>query len=251
MSRTSANLKSPVHTFRSCEKYVPCDMYMYFAEYTPSLSVSVSKGDKQLTVDDTTGISAGDVITIYEDCWIFQNLVNSVIDGTHLTLKVGVDYDFTTDCEIEVGSWNAGGLDGSGTTKKFYIKAPPSGNYVIRTLNVSMLDSSDMDDGMFGGLSELTNGIQFAIDNGFSKNLALVVNNLGFWEIGFDCVYSSKAPSGQYGFKARRDILGVNGVDVILEAGTTAEFQVFINDDLDGLDLLDFVVNGHLVPVNC
>lgn len=57
-------------------------------------------------------------------------------------------------------------------------------------------DDGSMDDGKFGGMSQLANGIRFGINDGWEKNLAVVVNNLGFAEIGFSTQYASKAPAG-------------------------------------------------------
>ena len=101
---------------------------------------------------------------------------------------------------------------------------------------------------LFCGINQLTNGIRFAVDNGWDKNLAIIVNNLGFAEIGFSKEYSDKPPSGQYGIFFRRDILKIDGVDLILDCETVAKFQCFIRDNLTGLDLLAITVNGYLKP---
>jgi len=135
-------------------------------------------------------------------------------------------------------------VDGT-TPQIFSIKAPPNATVDIHTINCSMLNTTAMDDGTFGGINQLTNGIILKFIDGFTKNLALIVNNLGFWEIGFSTEYSTKAPAGKYGFKARRHIPIVNGS--VLRVKENSEFQIEIQDDLTGLDFMAMTIDGHVV----
>lgn len=223
---------------------LPADYYLYRTVATPSITASATIGDKTLTVDSITNVAVGDAITIYEDETMFQTVIAGA-SGTTITLQSGVDYAFTSSATVECGEWNLN-VDGSTTPVVFSIKAPPSVDMDIHTVNVSMLDSTDMDDGKFGGASALTNGIVFNYIDGITKNLALIVNNIGFWEIGFSVTYASKAPAGQYGMTARRVITEVNGTTLYLEKGGSAKFQLIVNDDLTGLDTFAVTVNGHL-----
>lgn len=157
-----------------------------------------------------------------------------------------LDWAMGKDAVIEAGIWSVN-VDGSDTTQIFSIKSPPLASIGIHTINCSMLDVTDMDDGTFGGLSALTNGILFRYIDGVVKNLAVIVNNMGFWEIGFRTEYSAKAPAGQYGFKARRHVPEVNGVKIRLTSGGASEFQVHVRDDLTDLNLVACVINGHML----
>lgn len=249
MQRTASIIKSPLHTFRSCEKYVPADYYLYFKEHTLQLTAAVSKGDMTMTVVSTEGLLPGNVITCYEGSWVFQSQIKTVTDATHITLLGPIDYHFTTAAVIETGLWNAA-VDGSVNPICFSIKAPPLSAMVIRTVHASMLDGVVMDDGKFGGITQLSNGIRFGIDDGWEKNLAVIVNNLGFSEIGFTTQYADKAPAGQYGFSAHRDILTTNGVDIHLNAGLSSQFQMWVRDDLTEITLFCITVAGYLKPIN-
>lgn len=225
------------------KSFLPADFYLYKTILNVTLTADCVVGDKVLNTSDTTGATAGDVITLYEGSRIFQNIVASVALNT-ITLVSAIDYTYTSSATIDIGDWNMA-VDGSVTPQVFSLKAPFEGSFNIKTVNVSMLDSTDMDDAKFGGIPQLTNGLVFrGVSSYQEKHFAVIVNNLGFWEIGFDIHYSDKAPAGQYGFRARRSIDNINGV--MLKLIYDAEFQVIVSDDLSDLDLLAITINGYI-----
>lgn len=227
---------------------IPADYYLYQTIVTPTITSDMTIGDTVVNVDDTTGIVVGHAITFYENISMYQSIVKATT-ATTITLSSPIDYAFTTAALVETGLWNMA-VDGSVTPQTFKIKAPQLSDIHIHTINCSILSSDPyvMDDGKFGGITALTNGTIFKFINGITKNLALVVNNLGFWEIGFSTSYADKAPSGQYGFKARRDLPSINGIILALTYSDSAEFQIIIQDDLTDLDLFACTINGHMTP---
>ena len=230
----------PVNVQYGCSE--PFDLYLYKITVTLTITSGVTLGDTVINVVSTVGVNVGDVITFYEGTRFYQSLVMATTE-TSVTVGSPIDYAYTTSTLIEVGLWNMA-IDGSTTTQIFSIKSPPDSDVDIHSINCSITDSSEMDSGKFGGIPQLSKGIIFRFVNSIKKNLALVVNNLGFWEIGFDIAYDDKAPAGTYGFKARRHIPTVNGV--ILKLVGDGEFQVHIQDDLTDLDLLACSINGNV-----
>jgi len=223
----------------------PVDLYLYKTAATPTITSDASIGDLTLTVDAVTGVVVGHAITLFEGDRIHQNIV-TVASGTTITLAAPLDYAYTTATTVETGAWNMA-VDGSSTTQVYSIHAQPLANLMVHQINCSILDSTAMDDGKFGGIAALTNGIIMKYDDSIKKHLAVIVNNLGFWEIGFDAEYSDKAPAGQYGFKARRDLDRVSGTVLELTGSDSAEFQIHVQDDLTDLDLMACTINGHIV----
>lgn len=225
------------------KSFLPADFYLYKTRLNVSLTSDSIIGSKVLNTTDTTGTITGDVITIYENDRIFQNIVASFTLNT-ITLSSVIDYIYTSGATIDIGDWNLA-VDGSSTAQTFSIKAPFEGTFNLKTINISMLSSTVMDDAKFGGIPQLTNGVVFrGVSSYREKHLAVIVNNLGFWEIGFDINYSDKAPAGQYGFRARRNIEEINGV--VLKLIYDAEFQLIISDDLSNLDLFAITINGYI-----
>lgn len=228
-----------------CE--VPADYYLYQKLAVPVVSSTCSISDTVISVVSSTGVVAGQTITFYEGRNMFQSLVTGTT-ATTISISSPIDFEYTSEALVETGLRNMN-VNGAVTPQIFSIKAPTCSCICIHTINCSILDSSAMDDGMFGGFSQLSNGILFRFINSSpvqSKNLAVIVNNMEFWEIGFDIKYSDKAPSGKYGFKARRNIPEINGVRLNLKAGGTCEFQVHVKDDLTSLDLLACSINGYM-----
>lgn len=238
------NEDGSVMTRGSYSQNIPADYYLYQTIATVVLSSHSEIGDDTINVVSSSGVILGHVITFYEGNNMFQSIVTAKTDTT-ISVASLIDFAYTEDALIEAGLWSMN-VDGSTTTQVFSIKAPPTASICIHTINCSMLDSSDMDDGMFGGLPALTNGILFRFVNSIVKNLAVILNNIGFWEIGFTTEYSEKAPAGQYGFKARRNIPKIDGVVVYLAAGGSSEFKIYIRDDLTDLDLFACIINGHI-----
>lgn len=220
---------------------IPADFYLYNKIVDLTITSAVAIDDLIINTSSTVGLTNGDVITFYEGSWIFQNIVKSFTANT-VTLNTKIDYAFTTSAIVETGAWNMA-VNGSVTPQVFSFKAPITGIINVHTINVSMLDASDMDDGKYGGLTQLANGVDWRFVDGVTKHLAVIVNNLGFKEIGFDLDYTTKAPAGQYGLHARRYINKINGTILYLSGDGT--FEVHINDDLTGLLLHTVTINGH------
>ncbi|OYT15315.1 MAG: hypothetical protein B7C24_13705 [Bacteroidetes bacterium 4572_77] len=223
---------------------LPADYYIYNIQATPSISSNASIDDEVLTVTSSTGVVAGNVITIYEGTVMFQSLVTAT---TATTISIGspLDFAFTTAATVETGLWNMN-VDGSSTTQIFKIKAPIGTSLHVHVFSLTMLDSTAMDDGKFGGITQLTNGMVGRFVNGMTKNLALIVNNIGFYEAGFNTEYSSKAPAGQYGFRAKRQMADVNGTVMLINGVDGDEFQIHIRDDLTDLDQFACTISGHM-----
>lgn len=223
---------------------IPADYYLYQTVAIPIISTTAIIGNKFINVISSTGVVAGHAITLYEGVNMFQSLVKDTT-ATTISIASPIDFAFTSSAIVESGPWSMD-VDGSVTPQIFSIKAPPESSVDIHTINCSMLDTSPMDDGLFGGLVALDTGLIFRFEDGVTKNLAVIVNNIGFWEIGFAIEYAPKAPAGQYGFRARRHVPTVDGVAVSLTSGGIAEFQIHVRDDLRDLDLFACTINGHM-----
>jgi len=221
------------------------DLYAHIDKVTPTITVDTNIDDKSITVDSIISVAAGDVIIIYEGDRVFQSIVVSAAVNT-INIASPLDFAFTTAAIVHVGLWNLA-VNGSSTPVIAHIVLPTSVKWDIYQINVSITDNVVMDSAKFGGIAALTNGLIFRIVNGETKNLALVVNNIGFSEQGFTISYDAKAPAGVYGFQARKNYHITNGVSLRLDGNTGDELQCIISDDLGDLTLLDITINGHVV----
>lgn len=221
------------------------DLYLHVDKAAPSITVDTSLNDASITVDSITDIAAGDVIDILEGIRFYQSIVTSAAGNT-VGLGSPLDFAFTTAAIISTGHWNLA-RDGSGSTVTAYTLAPPNAGFQIHQISVSMTDGTEMDSAKFGGITALTNGILFRVINGITKNLPLVVNNMGFMEQGFDIQYDPKAAAGVFGFHAVKNYSETNGVVIQLDGTNNDELQCLIRDDLTALTLMAITINGHVI----
>jgi len=226
------------------------DLYMVNLDdaVTPTITAPADIDDKVISVDATTGITAGDAINISENGRTFQAIVLSVT-GTSITFNAPLDMAVTASAVVQVGKWDMA-VDGS-TEPKIYRVTPPAGaTWDIVKLTIGMTASATMDDSTFGPLTALTNGVVLRVVDGQTKNIFVVSDNGGFAErCSYDAVYHTEVTSDVYAFRARRTFGGQdkNGVVVRLSAGDSLEF--IVQDNLADVTFTKFacVVQGHAV----
>lgn len=128
----------------------------------------------------------------------------------------------------------------------FSIRSGSVATDITRTF-ITMLDSSAMDDGTFGGLPALTNGLVFRVVNSFQKTIFCFHTNGEIKQFCYDLAYSDKAPAGQFGLAARLSFAGPDKHGVALRIQNTDVLQWVVQDDLTGLDSMKISGQGHFV----
>ena len=148
---------------------IAVDIYLYRNETTLTISSDTNVDDIVINVVSTAGLVAGEAITFYEGINISQNLIIS-FTATTVTISAPLDIAYTTAAIVECGPWNMA-VDGSVTEQTFSVKAPPLADLDIHSISGSMLASTpaSMDDGKFGGIAALTNGILIKYTDGIHK----------------------------------------------------------------------------------
>ena len=232
MSELRKGLENTTETF---------DLYlMESGAASPTITTMGAVGSLFLQIDSNIGVSAGDAIYITEGTRFFQSVVVSST-ATSVTFVSPLDYAFTSAATVKIGAWNMN-LNGSATPVTFLILPPPGAVFLVHTISISMLDNKIMDGTTFGGLSALNNGVVMMINN-ISKTFLPVVNNSGFAETGFDVFYDDKAPTGEYAFRAVKDLIKRNGAAIRLDS---ADFRNYIQDDLTGLTNINITLSGRI-----
>ena len=221
------------------------DLYLYRLDASPTLTSSIAVDDVIFDIDTNADISNGDVITIYEGTYFYQALVTS---STVITVTVSTPCDkvFTVAATVEVGPWN---MAVDGTTPQTFKIHPPAGlDFDIYGLTISGLSASSMDATTFLGIAGgITNGLLLRQVNAITKNLGLIVNNLGFEEFGYTVTYTTANKFSEYGVVMHKNISATNGVSLRLGGTTSDEIQAIIRDNLSVESLLAIIVKGHVV----
>lgn len=181
------------------------------------------------------GIIIGDEILLLDfvsDRELYAFVVNVV--GDVITIDRPIDHMFaaaTTICRF-VDSNMA--VDGSVTPVIYTMRGGTTPLDIVRML-ITMSDDSPMDDGTFGGLDSLTNGLVFRVVDGYQKTVFNFKNNSDIKQFCYDVEYADKAPAGLYGLSSRIAFGGQHTHGTVFRVSNNSRIQWIVQDDLRGL----------------
>ena len=140
-------------------------------------------------------------------------------------------------------------VDGSSTPQVFHVTLPSGIAVHVTRIIVHIEDNAAMDDGKFGALTALTNGVVVRVYRTATGKYETIMNakTNGEWaQRVYDVSYADNAPAGTYGLRVRRSFGGEDkaGTVILLEPGDA--FQVIVQDDLTGLLSFGLAVQGHI-----
>ncbi len=225
------------------------DYYFPIPEYDLQLAEDAVLESRELVVTDASNLTIGDYIVIKEEYRSYQAEIIGISTNT-LTMDIPVEYEFSTDSIIESRSIYLN-VDGSVTPVIASIKPPEGTQIDINMISMGMLDSKDMDDAIFGGITELTRGIVLR------KHCPAEIRNIfnaktnGQLALRTRLEYTSKAPAGFYGLRASKYMNGPegNGVAVRLNGNNQESLKLIIQDDLTTMENFTATVRGHIVEL--
>ena len=223
------------------------DYYLCRHLFDLALSSSAVIDTYNIDVVDASSIITGTYICIQEGKRAFQAQVVSIATNT-ITLDTPIDYGFTTAASIANRSPDLN-VDGS-VTPVIAELYPVSGvKWDIVRVIFSMVHASAADDGKFGGIDALTNGIVLRKSDTIHHTIFNAKTNGQLRERMYDIEFSDRAPAGEYGTSARRTFGGQskNGVVIRLDGNLDDSIQLIIQDDLTDLTSFRVVAQGHVV----
>ncbi len=212
---------------------------------TTTLDVAASSGDTLINVASTVGFAVDDLVRISNTDIVERSHFHiTVVDpGVSLTLNRPIDNDLEVGddvTEIQIGMNVVGSL---AAPISFKVQPPSNERWQITRMMTTMLDDSAMDDGKFGGLNALANGVAIrVINDGATRTLTHWKSNADLKDDMYDVTYSSKAPAGQHGLSSRWTF--TKGEFVVDLDGATGDYmEVLVQDALNGL--VDFEVKAQ------
>ena len=212
-----------------------------------TITVAISSGDIVISVADGSKFSVGDFIEIGHVGSIEQGFPKITIIATNdLTLDRSLDHDHPIGEHIITVLENMN-VNGSLASPSIFIVKPLSNEvWNIYRLNLHMADGTAMDDGMFGGISALTNGVQLRLnDEDGMLHLALWKSNADIALDIYDVTYAPKAPAGEFGFRGRWTFKKSNTV-IKLDGRLGDKLELLIQDNLTELIEFKVKVQGHV-----
>lgn len=228
---------------------------LYFSQEIGSrtnLTNNIFLNDVNITLDSVASVSVGNAIGIFsgvsgENRFYFGEVL--AINGNNVTLDSPIDFNYSAGDEV-VSTTRDLNVDGSSIMQSFIVRGAGTGSPLeidVTRIMFQITDNNAMDDGKFGGINALTNGIVLRRNNGYISNIYNIKNNGDFALVAFDVDYSDKAPAGTFGLRVRSTFAGQDkhGVAIRLAAGESLE--LLIQDDLTDLTSFRILAQGHIV----
>lgn len=215
-----------------------------------NIAVSASREDIVLTVDDSTGFVIGDEIKIEENglqeigILTITNVVGNVI-----TLDRPIGNDYTSAAEVVKVLTNMAVLGTLAAPSIFEVDPPPTAIWQVTRYLISLTHAGVPDDGKFGGIAALTNGV--ALRATTASGITTVFSN---WKTNgdmkldmFNVEYSDKAPAGENGTHGRWTFTTSEIVaELDGDASPVHKMEILIQDDLTGLSTFKIRAQGRV-----
>jgi hypothetical protein len=213
---------------------------------TATLAAPTAVDARTITLEAGHGFANGSMIEIDDGNNCYQSRVITVATNL-LTVTNPVHHAFSVASAVRRVSPDLN-VDGSVEPIHFTFVPPENVECDINILSINMLDDVAMDDGKFGGITAIANGVVFRTINSHIMPIFTAVDNGCFRRhCDTDQPYSDKAPAGIYGLNVKRHFNGQNGDGVARRIGKGGSFDVIVQDDLRALSRFWVVVRGHQV----
>jgi hypothetical protein len=225
----------------------------YFHQHTATsttFAVAATAGSTQITLTSAAGFAVGDYLHIQDGVSEIVHPKITVLVGTLATLDRPIDNSYAIGDTITkaILTMNASGTLASPQS----FKAFPSATEVwhIDTITLEMTHSSAGDNGLFGNLSALTNGMVLRVYNGTTGLNTTLAN----WKTNGDIVvdignisYSARSGGGgSYGTNSIGNFKGNAGSVVFVDGIAGDYMEILIQDNLSTLNSFRVKVQGHI-----
>ena len=223
--------------------------FIDFDSATENPSVAIEINDTVILVASTTGFTVGDNMVIKDaggDVREHVFIIVAVVADTSITVNRKIDVAYTTSATLEIVLTNMA-VSGSLASPKTYVVEPPSDEvwHITRVL-ISIVDGTAMDDGKFGGISALTNGVILEEEKTPNYTITGWRSNADMKADMYDVAYSTRTvPAGSYGLTGRFTF-EKSGAIVRLDGALGDKLEVYIQDDLTDLITFDMKAQGHV-----
>lgn len=167
----------------------------------------------------------------------FSQHAVTAVNVNQITITPPLAYDFISGKEESTRRVNVNmGLNGSITPVRF-ISHPPNGQiWDLHRFIIDMILATAGDDGKFGNLAQLTNGIYYGFESPeYTEYQISIFDNGGYRASAFDLEYPLRAGGGGDFAMACRKSISRTGSVVTLRGNADDKFVKYVQDDLSGL----------------
>lgn len=200
-----------------------------------TLTSAIAMDDEIINVSVGHGFTAavGEYMVVRNGDIFTQTKVTGVSTNA-ISIEMPIGDAFPITSTIIRGNINMN-IDGNAVPTDFVFKFPGATIPIdLSTIVLTMQHGANVpDDGKFGGLPALTNGVYFRQMNGDRTNLGNYTTNQAFKDVGASVEYTSKAPAGTNGTNIILNIEDIFGQVIRLDPRTSDELLGHVRDDID------------------
>lgn len=212
------------------------------------LTSPVAIDDFILNVSAGHGFIVGEFIVLWENN-VFEQARVINVNVNQITIDIPSANAFSVNAKIIRGDISMD-VNGSITPIDFIFK-PYNTVYLINICAaiITMQHGINVpDDGKFGGIPQLTNGLYFRQANGKRINLGSYKNNADFRQRGAKVDYSQKAPAGSYGTNIDFTLNDRSRFGQVICIDPMDNDYIFarVRDNLTGLDDMNISLLGNI-----
>jgi len=212
-----------------------------------TLSANSAANDYQITLNSVVGFAAEDRIEIDELALESTHPKIKAINGNTLTLDRRLDFPHLISTVVVKVINDMTSASGSIASPQIYKGGPTPGNvWHITRMLFSMIHGTAGDLGLFGNLSELSNGVLLrAKINGQYGTLTNWKTNADIKTDMYDVSFDARSGGqGSYGTSGR-GTFKETGAILRLDGDTNDVFEVHIQDDITAMGYFEMKIQGH------
>lgn len=234
-------------TFKVREQDLTTPLYQFYLMSEDKNDITLTSNipvDTQIIpVSAGHGFTTDDHLAMFDQGLYIQSQVKEVA-GNNITISSPTANAFTTNATIIRGRIDLA-ID-PGTFKDFkcfsrYLTVPVD----IQSVKINMIHTLAGDDGKFGSIAALTNGLRFRKTNTIIWNLGNFQDNGEFDDFGAEVSYPENAPAGQNATRIFFDLKKIYGNPIRLDPTVNDCLFARVQDDLSGLERLRISIMGQ------
>lgn len=216
---------------------------------TTTFAVDAPAGSTQITLTSATGFAIGDYLTLVNGGTEGVKPFITNLVGTVATLDRPLDFSFSIGDSITKTLVSMNVLGGLSTPQSFKISPDAGDIWHITRILMEMTHATAGDNGLFGDIPGLTNGVVIRRYDGLTGTFSTFTiwkTNSDIVTDMYDVTYAARSGGGgAYGTNCRGTFLATGAV-VELNGDNGDYLELLIQDDLTGLASFRVKGQGHL-----
>jgi len=213
-----------------------------------TLAADVSSGATQITLTSATGFAVGNHLRITGQCT--ENICSqiTVLAGNVATLDRPLDNSYLSGDSVTKMIPNMGVLGTLASPESFKVIPPADEVWHLAEMLIEMTHGTAGDNGLFGDLTALTNGVVLRKYDGTTSSyltFTLWKTNSDIVLDMYNIIYAARSGGGgSYGTNAKASFKNTGAI-VYLNGIAGDYLEILVQDDLTGLDSFRIKVQGH------